>query len=334
MTDYKLVPIDPTPEMVEAAADAYMPFGDMELAIRMAMLAAPAVQGEPVATLIVDEDATSANYRVTGFRVDALSCVPLGEHDLFLAPPVVKDSLTAHLVAQATPRPADLPPFATKIIEKLQRFNEWANGQGPDIESHWFDILSRLGLLNRGQGSVAWWELSQPGEDVLESFPQPAAQQPAPDSIREGAPYDDPAFESLCREYEIWGTAAAAQCAVFWEAGKRAAAAQTAEQRCEYCVGTGDVHSIDGEWRGTCSCPAGRQPVSSLDDCDLECGAYGSYCKCRAEASAEQQAAADVAELVEALEQFFEGSGIHPGADIERLMMDVSAAHHKQGGKA
>src|SRR5690554_577180 len=48
MTDYKLVPIDPTPEMVEAAEDAYMPFGDMEMAIRMAVLAAPAVQGEPV----------------------------------------------------------------------------------------------------------------------------------------------------------------------------------------------------------------------------------------------------------------------------------------------
>src|SRR5690606_25765795 len=41
MTDYKLVPIDPAPEMVEAAEDAYMPFGDMELAIRMALLAAP-----------------------------------------------------------------------------------------------------------------------------------------------------------------------------------------------------------------------------------------------------------------------------------------------------
>lgn len=41
MSDYKLVPFPPTPEMVEAAEDAYMPFGDMELAIRMALLAAP-----------------------------------------------------------------------------------------------------------------------------------------------------------------------------------------------------------------------------------------------------------------------------------------------------
>src|SRR5690606_579975 len=48
MSDYKLVPLAPTPEMVKAAEDAYMPFGDMELAIRMALLAGPAVQGEAV----------------------------------------------------------------------------------------------------------------------------------------------------------------------------------------------------------------------------------------------------------------------------------------------
>lgn len=42
---YKLVPVEPTDEMVSAAEDAYMPFGDMELAIRMAILAAPAVRG-------------------------------------------------------------------------------------------------------------------------------------------------------------------------------------------------------------------------------------------------------------------------------------------------
>lgn len=30
--------------------------------------------------------------------------------------------------------------------------------------------------------------------------------------------------------------------------------------RCPYCDDTGDVHSIDGEWRGTCKCPAGATP--------------------------------------------------------------------------
>lgn len=49
MSNYKLVPFEPTPEMVSAAEDAYMPFGDMDLALRMAILAAPDMQGEPVA---------------------------------------------------------------------------------------------------------------------------------------------------------------------------------------------------------------------------------------------------------------------------------------------
>lgn len=30
------------------------------------------------------------------------------------------------------------------------------------------------------------------------------------------------------------------------------------EIRCEHCDGTGDVHGIDGEWRGRCTCPAGE----------------------------------------------------------------------------
>lgn len=37
----RLVPIEPTPEMVRAAEEAHMPFGDMETALHMAVLAAP-----------------------------------------------------------------------------------------------------------------------------------------------------------------------------------------------------------------------------------------------------------------------------------------------------
>ena len=45
---FVLVPCEPTPEMVIAAEEAHMPFGDMDIALRMAMLAAPApVQAEP-----------------------------------------------------------------------------------------------------------------------------------------------------------------------------------------------------------------------------------------------------------------------------------------------
>ncbi len=42
----------------------------------------------------------------------------------------------------------------------------------------------------------------------------------APVNIREGQPYNDPRFESLCREHGIWGTAESALAAVFWNASK------------------------------------------------------------------------------------------------------------------
>ena len=40
----------------------------------------------------------------------------------------------------------------------------------------------------------------------------------------------------------------------------RSALAQQGEQQCTYCDGTGDVHGIDGEWRGTCPCAAAPAP--------------------------------------------------------------------------
>lgn len=41
---YALVPVVPTDEMVDAASDAHMPFGDMRFAITSAILAAPEVK--------------------------------------------------------------------------------------------------------------------------------------------------------------------------------------------------------------------------------------------------------------------------------------------------
>lgn len=38
---FVLVPVEPTPEMVSAAEEAHMPFGDMDIALRMAILSAP-----------------------------------------------------------------------------------------------------------------------------------------------------------------------------------------------------------------------------------------------------------------------------------------------------
>lgn len=53
-------------------------------------------------------------------------------------------------------------------------------------------------------------------------------------------------------------------CMFLWSLGygiAQASNAQQAEQqtkRCPNCDDTGDVNSIDGEWRGTCHCPAGQ----------------------------------------------------------------------------
>src|SRR5690554_5798569 len=83
MSEYKLVPVEPADEMVGAAEDAYMPFGDMEMAIRMAVLAAPAVQGEPVGWVNSDEldnmldDRTATLFPVqTGFHGKPLYAAP------------------------------------------------------------------------------------------------------------------------------------------------------------------------------------------------------------------------------------------------------------------
>jgi len=92
-----------------------------------------------------------------------------------------------------------------------------------------FAFLLGEGLLHgvefgkRAPGAVGkwWWRKdlraalsAQPAAEPL-SNPKQFALTGA-ESIRSGAPYDDPAFEALCREHGIWGTAEAALCAVFW----------------------------------------------------------------------------------------------------------------------
>ena len=63
---------------------------------------------------------------------------------------------------------------------------------------------------------------AQPAAEPLSNPKQFALM--AAENIRAGAPFDDPAFEALCREHGIWGTAEAALCAVFWrQAGQQRA---------------------------------------------------------------------------------------------------------------
>lgn len=45
--------------------------------------------------------------------------------------------------------------------------------------------------------------------------------------------------------------------------------------RCEYCDGTGDVHSIDGEWRGECTeCDASRPAYQTATVEDVSSALY------------------------------------------------------------
>ncbi|QZI68714.1 hypothetical protein K5F93_20235 [Pseudomonas protegens] len=67
---------------------------------------------------------------------------------------------------------ASAAPFAEKVLSKLRRFEECMDdGQGADIGRDWFDVLTRLGLLNRVQRSPGLWEITQQGEDLLRGQP-------------------------------------------------------------------------------------------------------------------------------------------------------------------
>jgi hypothetical protein len=73
-----------------------------------------------------------------------------------------------HMVSDVVHVPRELPPFAQKVISKLERFEECASDdQDVDIGRHWLDLLTQLGLLNRVQRSPGLWEISQQGEDLL-----------------------------------------------------------------------------------------------------------------------------------------------------------------------
>lgn len=198
MTDYKLVPVEPTPKMVEAAADAYMPFGDMDLALRMAILAAPVVQGEP------------------GVK------------------------------------------WAPEEVANGNKGIRWVSDEGVHGRPTDHDCRVYLESNPNARGCHC------PECTMLAAAPQPAEQKPCPEAVREGAPYDDPAFESLCREHEIWGTPAAAQCAVFWEAGKRVAEKQPdAAQLVEALEALLEVRVVEADASYGLACAKAEQALAA-----------------------------------------------------------------------
>ena len=106
--------------------------------------------------------------------------------------------------------------------------------------------------------------------------------------------------------------------------------------------------------QGLYKLPAAPAPVERVEqeaDCTLECGAYGSYCRCAAERATPQPAptaAQDVAGLVEALQSIYDEDYQvgHDATDsevsiarkqciyrIRRKVKDALAAHQSGGAK-
>ncbi len=121
--------------------------------------------------------------------------------------------------------------------------------------------------------------LTLPGCGPLPSIRQPAEPAPAEgasampsDADIEWPDIDDLAHSAAQEAYSfgishdlfkrwmasaMFKTSSAIRAALI--AKQEAAQPQPKGTACEYCDGTGDVHSLDGEWRGTCTeCPAGE----------------------------------------------------------------------------
>ncbi|MDG9928516.1 MULTISPECIES: hypothetical protein [unclassified Pseudomonas] len=114
--DYALVPYDPTPEMVAAAEEAHMPFGDMSLAVRMAVLAAPVQPAD------CPDDYQPVPVELLGMAVDLL-------HDLRSGSAVerrLRALLASRAAAKLPPPPQPSPPSphhsggVTELVEALE----------------------------------------------------------------------------------------------------------------------------------------------------------------------------------------------------------------------
>ena|SRR5690554_2346044 len=165
MSDYKLVPVEPTAEMAEAAQDAYMPFGDMNTAIMMAVLAAPAVQGEPVATIHVD-----GSFVHVAWRIPAPSRCAM---DVYTAPqPAEQQPISAY--ACTVPDDCETLHWRGQILS----MNELVSVAQPAVDEEIHVHIEGRDVLTLPLASSG---MSAPRFVVHVPARQPAEQQPAPD---------------------------------------------------------------------------------------------------------------------------------------------------------
>ena len=116
----------------------------------------------------------------------------------------------------------------TQQPKVLRLAHALSGGKLIDDSTEWADTLHAAAAeLRRQHARIAELEaqLSAIGAGGVEPLRKQAAPQEVhPESIREGAPYDNPEFEQLARDMGVWGTAQSAVCAQFWLAATQPAA--------------------------------------------------------------------------------------------------------------
>ncbi|MDH1765114.1 hypothetical protein N5D37_05250 [Comamonas aquatica] len=115
--------------------------------------------------------------------------------------------------------------YMQEIDRKGKAFIEQAARRAPaaPVQQGWKQVP--IELLERIQESLGsfisdqgWSQSDMDTADALDGVLAAAPQPPetVPENIREGAPYDNLAFEQLARDMGVWGTPQAALCAQFW----------------------------------------------------------------------------------------------------------------------
>jgi hypothetical protein len=139
----------------------------------------------------------------------------------------------------------DAPTDAEITYEVWQ--NDMIVATSTDLEdaSHYAAVYSQDGPVKVYTVRRSNWEGPQGG-----MVKAPAQDAEQPENIRTGYPYDDPAFEALAREHDVWGRASGALCAVFWRAarvsGEQARDAALNDLRLELAAAQANASHLSG----------------------------------------------------------------------------------------
>jgi hypothetical protein len=193
---------------------------------------------------------------------------------------VVLDALAEFVVA-ARPVAANL--LNADELAALRRFDECAqDGEGWDVPKEMMQRLAEIGVVRRKSGN--FYEATDFGQAVLaQSLASTAATQPEQASIP-ALPgcLADRLYEAIdiardraehagsTSRVQKWkATAADLRAALAIPASAKQDVCAEMRALCSACGGTGDVHSIDGEWRGSCDCRAST--AASEQQAEAEC---------------------------------------------------------------